>query len=271
MTAYGDRRGRAFEPADVPLTRVIGYLLGVAVLAASLTLLFLSMRAVLEIGGACASGGPYVPRVECPDTVVAFTPLSIFTGFAGAGLMLWGGSAIPGPWASFVLLAWPALFVSLGFNFLQYGFFPPEGAEGWVWSWIFCGFLFMAMGLGPLLGVIGAVRETHPAGGRAFAGGRVIVRPRPRPEPEAGAGPEARAEPESRATPGVEPESRATASDGRGDGSGGDGSGDGSGDDPDIVERLERLAALRRAGDITNDEYELAKARLLRGGQGPDA
>jgi hypothetical protein len=34
-----------------------------------------------------------------------------------------------------------------------------------------------------------------------------------------------------------------------------------------VVDRLERLAALRRRGDITSDEYELAKAQLLRGAE----
>jgi hypothetical protein len=120
-------------PLDAPLARIAVCLVGVAVLAASITILFLSMRAVLDIGGACASGGPYVARVECPDVVVAMTPLSIFAALGGIGLMLWGAAAIPGPWAGLVFLAWPALFQSLGWNFLEYGFFPPAGADGWVW------------------------------------------------------------------------------------------------------------------------------------------
>ncbi len=111
----------------LPIGRVAVYLLGVAVLAGSLTLLFLSMRAVLDIGGACASGGPYVPRVACPEAVVAMTPLSIFAGIGGVFLMLWGGAALGGRWISVIFLAWPALFLSLGWNFLQYGFFPPRG------------------------------------------------------------------------------------------------------------------------------------------------
>lgn len=228
MTAFG-HPGPA--TADAPLTRVAGYLLGVAILAGSLTLLFLSMRAVLDIGGACASGGPYVPRVECPDAVVAFTPLSIFTGLAGVGLMVWGGSAIAGPWASLALLAWPALFVSLGWNFLEYGFLPPGGAEGWVWSWIFCGVVFMVMGLVPLIGAIGLAREADDGGGRRLAGGRVVVRPTP---------------PRTASPPRAETPA----------------------DDDEFVDRLERLAALRHAGDITSEDYELAKDRLLRGGSG---
>jgi len=213
---------------DAPIGRMIAYLLGVAVLAASITLLFLSMRAVLDIGGACASGGPYVPRVECPDAVVAMTPLSIFAAFGGIGLMLWGAAAMSGPWAGLAFLAWPALFLSLGWNFLEYGFFPPEGADGWVWSWIFCGVVFVLMGALPLVFVVGAWREA--TGERAYGGGRVVVR---------------RAPPMTSAPSSPRPETTPAEHD-------------------DIVERLERLAALRRAGDITNDEYELTKARLLR-------
>jgi hypothetical protein len=142
--------------------------------------------------------------------------------------MLWGAAAIPGPWAGLVFLAWPALFLSLGWNFLDYGFFPPEGADGWVWSWIFCGVLFVIMGAAPLLFVVGAWREA--SGERAYGGGRVVVRRVPPIAPAATPPP-----------PAADPAERG-----------------------DIVDRLERLAALRRAGDITNEDYELAKARLLR-------
>ena len=34
----------------------------------------------MDLGGFCASGGPYVVAVECPDAVLATTPLSIFGG-----------------------------------------------------------------------------------------------------------------------------------------------------------------------------------------------
>ena len=112
------------------------------------------MRAVMDLGGFCASGGPYEIAVECPDAVVASTPLSIIGGFLAAASILWGGAGLGGAWASLVFLAWPALFLSLGWNFLEYGFFPPEG--GWIWSWIFCGVLFVLMGAIPLVVAIAA-------------------------------------------------------------------------------------------------------------------
>jgi hypothetical protein len=49
------------------------------------------------------------------------------------------------------------LFISLGWNFLQYGFFPPDG--GWIWSWVVCGVLFVVMGAVPLVVAIAALRD----------------------------------------------------------------------------------------------------------------
>ena len=164
--------------APLPLARVAGYLLGIAGLAFCIALLWLGMRAVMDLGGFCASGGPYEIAVECPDAVIATTPLSILGGFLAAGLIIWGAAGLPGAWMSLVFLAWPALFLSLGWNFLEYGFFPPEG--GWVWSWLFCGVLFVLMGAVPLVIAIAAFRA-EGGGGRAYASGRVVVRPRPSP------------------------------------------------------------------------------------------
>ena len=77
---------------------VIGFLLGIAGLAFCIALLWLGMRAVMDLGGFCASGGPYVIAVECPDAVLATTPLSIFGAFLAIGLILWGGAALGGSW-----------------------------------------------------------------------------------------------------------------------------------------------------------------------------
>jgi hypothetical protein len=207
-----------------PLLRVAAYLVGVAGLAFCITLLWFGMRAVLDIGGFCASGGPYVIAEACPDAVIATTPLSILGGFLAVGLMLWGAAGLGPGWIGTVFLAWPALFISLGWNFLQYGFFPP--ADGWVWSWIICGALFVAMGAVPLWVAIAAFRDGPDADERAYAAGRVVVRPRPLVNPPSS--PPADVAPDS-----------------------------------PIVDRLERLAALRRRGDITNAEYETAKMATL--------
>jgi len=44
------------------------------------------------------------------------------------------------------LFFWPAIFISLGWNFLEYGFFKGELA----WGWIVCGIVFIPMGVFPL-------------------------------------------------------------------------------------------------------------------------
>ncbi len=226
-------------PASPPMGRVIGYLLGVAALAACITLLWLGMRAVMDLGGACASGGPYVPRVECPDAVIATTPLSILGAFLAIGLMLWGGAGLGGDWIGLVFLAWPALFLSLGWNFLEFGLSAPDG--GVVWSWLICGVLFVLMGAVPLIVAIGAIRAGDGAG-RSYAGGRVYVRPGGstrawRTDGSSGTGDEV-----VRIQDGTVPP---------------------AGDDDPVAVRLERLTDLRRRGQLTEGEYAAARAATL--------
>ncbi|HEX7474071.1 MAG TPA: SHOCT domain-containing protein [Candidatus Limnocylindrales bacterium] len=124
------------------------YLIGVAGLAFSITLMFIEMRAVLDVGGSCADGGPYVSAQSCPDgTWLMF--LAIFGGFGWGALALWAGSLIGGRYGLVPLLAWPGLFCSLGFNFLQYGVTPPGGG-GPELGFLIPGILFELMGGIPL-------------------------------------------------------------------------------------------------------------------------
>ena len=236
----------ASPAGPLPVVRVIAFLAGIGGLAFCIALLWLGMRAVMDIGGFCASGGPYEIAVECPDAVVLSTPLSIFGGFLAAGLILWGGAGLGGSWPGLVLLAWPALFLSLGWNFLQYGFFPPDG--GWIWSWIFCGVLFVLMGAIPLVVVIGAARG-DPHEGRAYASGRVVVRPRAVTSP--GGDPRVAYRPVASAD--ARPPAGSVAPADRGEAPLAE----------PIVDRLERLAAMRRRGDLTSAEYETAKTATL--------
>ena len=238
----------AFGAADterdrtaLPLGSVAIYLVGVAALAFCITLLWLGMRAVMDLGGFCASGGPYVIAVECPDAVLATTPLSILGGFLAAGLVVWGGAALGGSWMSLVFLAWPALFLSLGWNFLEYGFFPARRRLG--------------VELALLRRAVRADgrRAVGPGDRRASCGGRgrpvLRVRSRGRP-PEAHAaldgGHEERRPPE--ATPASVPGSSPSTT---------------TPSDEPLVDRLERLAAMRRRGDLTSEEFETAKAATL--------
>ena len=229
VTAFG----LAERPA-VSLRAVVEYLVGMGGLAFTLTILWLSMRAVMGIGGSCASGGPYVPAVQCPDAVVALTPLSIFGLFIFGGLAAWGGVSLGGPWLALISLGWPALFLSLGWNFLDFGLHPPGGDGEIVWSWLFCGAIFGVMGGIPLVvGLRGA--QLASSGHRSYAGGRVLIRPnwlssRSATTPE---GP------------------RIPAPD--------------IADGPNVAARLERLARLHAAGDLTDPEFQAAKRATLDG------
>jgi hypothetical protein len=237
-------------PAEerLPLRAVLGLFTAAFGLAACLTLVWLGMRGVMDIGGACADGGPYVSAQPCPDGVPLLMTLGIFGLFGFGALGFWAGAIVGGGWVGLPLLAWPALFLSLGWNFLEYGVNPPESfGEGPELGWLIPGVLFVLMGGVPLL-VAWRARDAIRADGKAGVAVRfgapsfgsvrraasvVTVGSRPRDESEGRtSGPVAAA-----AVTGT--------------------------DHGDIVDRLERLARLRRSGDLTNSEYDAAKAALL--------
>lgn len=128
------------------------YLLGAAGLTAAIVVIWLGMRAVLDIGGFCAEGGPYEIETHCPEGVALLMTLAFPGLFLFGGLMIWSGSPIGRPYQGAVFFAWPALFLSLGYNFLQYGFAPP--GAGLAWGWLLCGVVFVAMGGVPLYVVL---------------------------------------------------------------------------------------------------------------------
>ena len=215
-----------------------------------LALLSGAMRSVMDGGGSCASGGAYQIRQQCPQGVAWVAPVSIFGMPAFAGISFVGvfSKGGPKPYA----FAWSALFLALGWNFLEYGFDPPGG--GTSAGWLVCGFVFVAMGGAPLLllfapsaarwALWGPAREapdsapvpyrppgqtapppqTAPLPPTAAAGGLVRHAPEPEPEPTAAA----------EAAPPM-----------------------------DVVGRLERLANLRDRGLLDANEYEIAKDKIL--------
>jgi hypothetical protein len=116
-----------------------------------LTCLFLAMRGVMDEGGFVASGGPYEIAHPAPSWVWIF-PVAIIACvllvFASFGGMFMGR----GTKASLVaLLFWPAIFLSLGWNFFEYGFFKTGGLQ---WGWIVCAVVFIIMGGLPLYLVV---------------------------------------------------------------------------------------------------------------------
>ena len=129
---------------------MIGMFVGLAGVCACLTMLFWSMRAVMEIGGSCASGNvPYEITRPCPQGVGWMMTVSILGGIVFLGMYIVCSVGGPSLWP----LAWPALFLSLGWNFFAYGFDPPFGS-GVAPGWIICGVLFALMGGVPLVFLI---------------------------------------------------------------------------------------------------------------------
>jgi len=161
----GSSEGRSAATPKGLLAAVIGY----AGLAMCLTLVYLGMRAVMDVGGSCADGGPYVSSQSCPEGSTLALMGGIFAGIGFAFLATIGGTAVGGIWAGAPFMAWAALFGSLGWNFLDYGVFnaPPEyGIDGGA---LICGVVFWIMaagGLVPLLALLGAKpsRATPSAG-----------------------------------------------------------------------------------------------------------
>jgi len=200
---------------------MLGALAGVA---ASLTVVFLSMRAVMDIGGACADGGPFVPRQPCPDGVSGLLVGGIWIGILLA--LVYMGMAFRQGVPSLAGLLWPSLFISLGWNFLDYGFDPPMGS-GVAMGWLIPGILFMLMGGIPLWIWLSVIR----AKGLTPSAAKIPIPLQPV------AGIPQRLSPSTSAP-------RVAA---------------------DLAAALERLDVLHRSGALDDSEYKAAKRRAIAG------
>ena len=139
--------------------------IGLVATAFGLTLIYFMMRAVMAVGGYCAEGGPYVIATPCPDNIAMLTPISIFTMIVGIFIYM-GNRAKNGP--DWTMFWWSALFLSLGWNFVEFSIYPPDGS-GIAWGWIICAVLFGLMGFALLL-LIGSGGLPHPLFGREKEG-----------------------------------------------------------------------------------------------------
>ena len=129
-------------------------------MALCITLIYLGMRAVMDIGGACADGGPYVSAHPCPDGV----PGAMFLG--SFGLFLFGGLAIAGAagtggYGWLPLLGWTGLFATLGWNFLDYGLLNPPEGQGIEWGFVIPGVLFELMAWIPIVVLVAGKRAAR--------------------------------------------------------------------------------------------------------------
>ena len=235
LSASDRSGGDDADASSGPSSRtVLLYLVGIAGLAFSIALMFIEMRAVLDVGGSCADGGPYVSAQPCPQgTWLMF--LAIFGGFGWGALAFWAGASIGGRYSSVPFLAWPALFCTLGFNFLQYGVSPPGGG-GVELGFLIPGILFELIGGIPLaLGLkYGGTGDTAAKDRLRAAQLAAGLRPSGITYPSVS---DVLAHATERRT-GVD-----TAT--------------------DLTTELERLAGLHARGDLTDAEFATAKAALL--------
>jgi Short C-terminal domain len=134
------------------IRKAIFLTLGTVIFIFCLTLVYQSMRAVMDVGGACASGGAYEIRQQCPKGVGWVMPVGIF-GMFFAGIFTFLGVFNDGGPRPYVF-AWSALFLALGWNFLDYGFDSPAPGGGAEVGWIICGVVFVLMGGVPLLALL---------------------------------------------------------------------------------------------------------------------
>lgn len=143
---------------------IVGYLVffvGVAMVAYGITALWFGMRGVMDVGGYCAEGGPYVIQQHCPDGAELLMFTGIPAGIIGLFIALLGGAKAAKGAGALLLLGWPALFISLGYNFIDYAINPPEGMGSTAGWWV-CGVVFALMGLPALGGIPILVKGIQP-------------------------------------------------------------------------------------------------------------
>jgi hypothetical protein len=268
---------------DPALRDVLLLALAVGGLVMCLVLMFEGMRAVMDIGGYCAEGGPYVIETHCPEGATPALLLGIFGLFGFGGLGMYAGAKVGGyGWVP--MLAWVGLFASLGWNFLDYGLFNPPAGEGIVWGWLIPGVMLEVMAWAPVVFVVVAIRDARrgAAGGVSSSRAAAIVpnalrgpgQPARRAAAPAPASPPTPPTPPRRgvcaaraiacgaaitdaaATTPMDPDARTAGVI--------DAGGEFSEGTQALLDRLERLADMRDRGLLGAEEYETAKDAIMR-------
>ena len=135
----------ARESVDVLDTALYG--LGVLGIAAAITLGALAVRAGLTTG-ACIAGGSDTSFLRCAPGMIPALGISVGLGAAGPGLTLWTVRRRPFPHP--LPLAWAALFLVMGWLFLDDGLIHP-GEQGVRIGFLVIAVVFAGLAVAPLL------------------------------------------------------------------------------------------------------------------------
>jgi hypothetical protein len=217
-----------------------GLALSLAVLG--LTWLNRVMDSVLSVGGSCGSGGAYEVATPCPGGAW-MAPVGLFAGLVGLGLYL---LRRPAGSPQLLIFAWPALFGSLGVQFLR-----AAAAESGAYGFWLCGIVFLVMAAAPIVLVVVGERG---AMGRLLVGDGMAEPEGAEDQPQLRI---ARVEADgttSRFSELGPVDLRGPAPD---DLDGEDGG--------DLCENLDRLSRLHRQGDLSDAEFAEAKQKVLEG------
>jgi hypothetical protein len=103
---------------DAPVWRYVGSAASWLIFALAFTAFCLGLVGVLQVGGTCADGGPFVIAVHCPENTDIFTLGGVYGGLAAVFIAL---LVARGFGTRLVVLAWPILFLTLSLPFLISG------------------------------------------------------------------------------------------------------------------------------------------------------
>ncbi len=179
----------------------------------------------MDIGGSCGSVEPEQIR-SCPGNVAGLLPGAIWGGVISTGVYVLVASKYRVP--SLVSLLWPALFLSLAYNFFDYG--ARGGSVNG--SWIVCGVVFVLMGAVPLIWALPHLWRVYVKG-----------RDDPKPWHVAATG----------SAVGTATDALKLLN------------GLGRSSNQDMTDSLERLDELHKSGALDDLEYAKAKDRVIRG------
>jgi hypothetical protein len=128
---------------DDPVWRIVGSAASWLLFSFAFTLFCLGLYGVLQVGGTCAEGGPFVIAVHCPENTDVFTLGGVYGGLAALFINLF----VARTFGTRILLAWTILFGTLSLPFLLVGGSTlPSGI-----TFLLIGLFTVAMAVAPLV------------------------------------------------------------------------------------------------------------------------